>query len=206
MTLGTAGAFWAVSFLFVITPGADWAYAMSAGLRYRTVLPAIGGLLAGHLAATVVVAAGVAAILSSSPVLMTALTVSGAAYLVWLGVGLLTADAATFVATDATPEVSWAQQAVAGFGVSGLNPKVILLFLALLPQFVDAGASWPVPAQIFALGLVHMASCAVVYSVVGVGARRLLGARPAAARTASRMSGVAMMAIGGLIVAEQLLT
>ncbi|WP_121254057.1 LysE family translocator [Nocardioides ferulae] len=206
MTLGTAGAFWAVSFLFVITPGADWAYAMSAGLRYRTVLPAIGGLLAGHLAATVVVAAGVAAILSRSPVLMTALTVSGAAYLVWLGVGVLTAGAAPFVASDATPEVSWARQAVAGFGVSGLNPKVLLLFLALLPQFVDAAASWPVPAQIFTLGLVHMASCAVVYSVVGMGARRLLSARPAAARTVSRLSGVAMMMIGGLIVAKQLLT
>ncbi len=58
MAVATIAAFWAVSFLFVITPRADWAYAIAAGLRHRTVLPAVGGLLAGHLAATAVVAAG----------------------------------------------------------------------------------------------------------------------------------------------------
>ncbi|MEU7747462.1 hypothetical protein [Nonomuraea sp. NPDC049158] len=42
----------AVSSAFVVTPGADWAYAIAAGLRHRTVLPAVGGLLIGHLAAT----------------------------------------------------------------------------------------------------------------------------------------------------------
>jgi threonine/homoserine/homoserine lactone efflux protein len=42
MPIATIAAFWGVSFLFVITPGADWAYAMAAGLRNRTVLPAVG--------------------------------------------------------------------------------------------------------------------------------------------------------------------
>ena len=77
MPVGTVAAFWAVSFLLVITPGADWAYAIAAGLRHRTVLPAVGGLLAGHLAATAVVAAGVAALVARSPLAMTALTVAG---------------------------------------------------------------------------------------------------------------------------------
>ena len=53
-----------------------------AGLRYRTVLPAVGGLLTGHLAATAVVAAGAAAVLARSPLAMTTLTAAGAAYLV----------------------------------------------------------------------------------------------------------------------------
>lgn len=48
-------------------------------------LPAVGGLLAGHLLATAVVAAGVAALVARSSLAMTALTVAGAAYLVWLG-------------------------------------------------------------------------------------------------------------------------
>src|SRR6478735_2410071 len=59
MPVATIAAFWAVSLVFVVTPGADWAYAITAGLRHRTVLPAVGGLLAGHLAATALVAAGV---------------------------------------------------------------------------------------------------------------------------------------------------
>ena len=89
MPVGTVAAFWVVSFLLVITPGVDWAYMIAAGLRHRTVLPAGGGLLTGHLAATAVVAAGVAALLARSPLAMTALTVAGAAYLMWLGAGTL---------------------------------------------------------------------------------------------------------------------
>jgi threonine/homoserine/homoserine lactone efflux protein len=43
-------AFWGVSALFVLTPGADWAYAITAGLQ-RRVLPAVLGLLTGHVVA-----------------------------------------------------------------------------------------------------------------------------------------------------------
>ena len=56
MAVTTLAAFWAVSVLFVLTPGADWAYAIAAGLRHRCLLPAVGGMLTGHLLATVVVA------------------------------------------------------------------------------------------------------------------------------------------------------
>ncbi|HET9563128.1 MAG TPA: LysE family translocator, partial [Mycobacterium sp.] len=75
MASGTMAAFWAVSFLFVITPGADWAYVIAAGLRHRVVLPAVGGLLVGHLMATAVVAAGVGALVARSPLILTLLTV-----------------------------------------------------------------------------------------------------------------------------------
>ena len=61
MTLHIVAAFWAVSFLFIITPGADWAYAISAGMRERRVAPAVAGLLSGHVLATLIVAAGVGA-------------------------------------------------------------------------------------------------------------------------------------------------
>jgi threonine/homoserine/homoserine lactone efflux protein len=49
---------------------------------------------------------------------------------------------------------------------------VFLLFLALLPQFVVAPATWPVAAQIVVLGLVHVVNCPVVYTSVGLGGRR----------------------------------
>ena len=205
MTLTTVAAFWAVSFLFVITPGADWAYAITAGLRHRTIAPAVGGLLAGHLAATVVVAAGVAAILARSPRVLTALTVAGAAYLVWLGVGMLrTPDAVIAASAEDGGGSGWHQAAV-GLGISGLNPKVFLLFLALLPQFVRPHAAWPVPAQIVGLGLVHVASCAVIYTAVGTGARTVLASRPDAARVVTRLSGGAMVVIGLVLFVEQAL-
>ncbi|WP_248579991.1 LysE family translocator [Nocardioides sp. InS609-2] len=204
MAMGTIAAFWAVSLLLVITPGADWAYAISAGLRHRTVLPAVGGLLAGHVAATLAVAAGVAGLLTRSPALMAALTAAGATYLVWLGIATVRNPASPSADAAPTPG-SWARQAAKGFGISGLNPKVFLLFLALLPQFTDADAGWPLTAQILVLGLVHVAGCAVVYTGVGASARVVLGARPSAARAVSRFSGAAMIVIGLALLAEAVL-
>ncbi|EMV8748367.1 LysE family translocator, partial [Escherichia coli] len=42
MLLSTFAAFWAVSILFVITPGVDWAYTIAAGMRDRAIPPAVG--------------------------------------------------------------------------------------------------------------------------------------------------------------------
>mgnify|MGYP000052714343 FL=1 len=204
MPFGTVAAFWAVSFLFVLTPGADWAYAISAGLRHRSVVPAVAGLLTGHLLATAVVAAGVGAIVAGSPMVLTVLTVVGSAYLVWLGLGMFRNPTVPEAGVHRL-EGSWARQALKGAGISGLNPKVFLLFLALLPQFTDPTGSWPVAGQIVTLGLVHVASCAVIYTGVGSGARAVLRTRPAAARTVTRVSGAAMILIGAFLLVEQLL-
>ena len=204
MELGTIAAFWAVSLLFVLTPGADWAYAISAGLRHRSVVPAVSGLLAGHLVATVVVAAGVGALVATEPMVLTILTVAGSLYLVWLGIGMVRRPSIPG-AGEAYTSSSGMRQSLKGFGISGLNPKVFLLFLALLPQFTSSQAAWPVAGQIIALGSVHVISCAMVYMVVGIGARAVLGARPAAARAVTRFSGVAMIAIGAFLITEQVL-
>ena len=204
MAGGTVAAFWAVSFLFVVTPGADWAYAIAAGLRHRVVLPAVGGLLAGHLAATAVVAAGVGALLAQAPLLLSVLTALGAVYLAWLGISMLARPALPQAGVDETPR-SWLRQAAKGAGISGLNPKVFLLFLALLPQFTDPNAAWPLALQIVVLGLVHVTSCAVVYTGVGTGARRVLRARPAAALAVTRCSGAAMIVIGVMLLGEKLI-
>lgn len=89
MPLSSVAAFWAVSMLFVLTPGSDWAYAISSGLRNRSVVPAVSGLLSGHLAATVVVAAGLGLLLTGDPLILGVLTVVGALYIAWLGAGML---------------------------------------------------------------------------------------------------------------------
>ncbi|MFE4465698.1 LysE family translocator [Oerskovia sp. NPDC056781] len=202
MSVATIAAFWAVSLLFVVTPGADWAYAITAGLRHRSVLPAVGGMLVGHLATALVVAAGVGMLVSRSPALLTVLTLLGAAYIGWLGVTMLARPGGPVTAGDDAGG-SWVRQAAKGLGTSGLNPKVLLLFLALLPQFTDPGGRWPVGAQIAVLGAVHMVGCAVVYLLVAVGARRVLRSRPGASRVVTRFSGVAMILIGAALVLGQ---
>lgn len=206
MAASSITAFWAVSVLLVLVPGADWAYAMAAGLRDRSVLPAVSGLLLGYVGLTAVVAAGVAAVVARTPAVLTALTVLGALYLMWLGGTTLARPGTPGATTEVPGGAPWGARVLKGAGTSGLNPKALLLFLALLPQFTDPDGSWPPAAQIGALGLVHMVSCGVVYVCVGVLARTVLRARPTAARVVTRVSGAAMIVIGGLLLVERLTT
>lgn len=197
--------FWGVSVLFVITPGVDWAYAIAAGLRNRTPVPAVAGMLAGHLLAAIVVAAGVGTLVTRFPVVLTALTLVGALYLAWLGVGLLRGPVTAPHSTEDTVTGSRARQAGKGLGVSGLNPKVYLLSFALLPQFTDPTASWSPAVQMMTLGLVHVATCATVYLAVGYAARTVLRTRPGAAHIVTRLSGAAMITIAAYLPIEKFL-
>ncbi|HEY2269562.1 MAG TPA: LysE family transporter [Streptosporangiaceae bacterium] len=205
MAASTLAAFWAMSFLLVLVPGPDWAYAIAAGLRDQSVLPAVAGLLAGYATLTAVVAAGVAAVLARSPLALTVLTALGAVYLLWLGITTVARPPAPEAAADHSSQ-PWTRRMARGAGISGLNPKALLLFLALLPQFITRGAAWPFAVQIALLGLVHTANCAVVYTGVGTTARRILRTRPAATMAVTRCSGAAMIVIGALLLVERLLT
>ncbi len=85
MAAGSVLAFWLVALLLIVVPGADWAFTISAGLRGRSVLPAVGGLVAGYAVVTMVVAAGVGALVAGSPAILTGLTLVGGLYLMWHG-------------------------------------------------------------------------------------------------------------------------
>ena len=204
MDSGLTVAFWGVSMLLVLTPGVDWAYAIGSGVRERRgVLPAVSGMLAGHLTATLVVAAGVAAVVAATPAAMTVLTVVGALYLVWLGVSALRHPAVSNLEDGSAP-AGWGRLFAKGIGISLLNPKVFLLFLALLPGFISASASWPVGLQMIGLGSVHVLNCAVVYLAVGFGAAVVLARRPTAAKVVGIVSGLVMIGLGLALIVEKL--
>jgi threonine/homoserine/homoserine lactone efflux protein len=203
MDTTTLAAFLAVDLLLVFTPGADWAYAISAGLRERSVVPAVTGLIAGHAAYALVAVAGLAVIVASSPAALTALTVAGAGYLLWLGRGVLR-QPATPATAGASTDASRVRVMLKGAGISGLNPKALLLYFALFPQFIDTAGGWPVAAQTGLLSMLHLTACAVVYLAVGVLARTVLKTRPSAARVVTRVSGAMMIAIGAFLLVERL--
>lgn len=203
MDWSAAFGFWSLSLLMAMTPGVDWAFAISAGLSPGGTLPAVGGMLSGHLVAVLVVAAGVAGVVSSSQTAMIALTIAGAGYLIWLGVSALRHPAVPELSgADAAP-LSPVRLAVKGLGVSLLNPKVFLLFLAMLPQFVRPEAGLPTGAQMIVLGLLHIANCAAVYLAVGYGAGIVLSQRPAIAKVVGRLSGIVMILLGSGLIVEQ---
>jgi threonine/homoserine/homoserine lactone efflux protein len=203
MPVSSVLAFWVIALLLIVVPGADWAFTLSAGLRGRSVVPAVGGLVLGYGAVTLVVAAGVGAVVAGSPAILTGLTIVGGAYLMWHGAMTFLRPATPTTDTEAGSRSPW-NTLWTGVGVSGLNPKGLLIFLALLPQFANPHASWPFALQIGVLGLAFTLTCAVFYTCLGLFARTILHARPATARAVSRFSGAAMVIIGALLIAERL--
>jgi threonine/homoserine/homoserine lactone efflux protein len=205
MRSGAVATFLTIDVVLVLTPGPDWAYVIAVGLRDGIVVPAVAGLVVGYVALTVLVAGGLAVVIATSPDALTAMTLVGGAYLIWLGVSVLSrlSDAGSGARL---PRAASALGVVSrGAATSGLNPKALLLFLAVLPQFVDRHGGLPVAAQIGVLGAIHIANCAVAYVGVGTLARNVLVSRPMAAHAVTRASGIAMILLGVLLVAERVM-
>lgn len=205
MELSVIFAFWCVSILFVLTPGADWAYAILAGIKGQFVFTAVSGLVIGHLIAILCVAAGVGVLVQHYPILLTVMTIWGACYLLWMGINLFLRPAMIANETDVMQSVDSARSwLIKGVGISGLNPKVLLLFFALLPPFIHPDMAFSPTTQIILLGMIHLLSCAVVYVLVGIAAKKLLATRPSAVKVVSRISATLMMGIGFILLMGQM--
>ena len=200
-------AFVVVAVTLACTPGVDWAYSISAGLRQRSFLPAVAGLCSGYVLHTVLLVAGLAALLTGVPGLLGWLTIAGAAYLLWLGVSTTRSwRGASFSADDAVGQSrNQLRTFLQGMGTSGINPKGLLFFLALVPQFVSPEASLPVPVQSGVLGLTFVLFAGIIYTAGALTSRKLLQSRPSAARVVTLASGIIMMGLGTVLLGEQLL-
>ena len=205
MSFAALTAFWAVSFLLVITPGADWAYVISAGLRGRPfVLPSVVGLACGALLATLAVAAGVGSLVEQNPMLLTLLTIAGAAYLAWLGFNLIRSawkqGFAKLAEVKADADVAQSQVGTAdpfqrALVISLLNPKAILFLLSFFVQFIEP--SYATPAVPFLI----LSSIVMVFSALYLSALIFGGAHLAQAfRKRRRLSAGLSSGVGALFV------
>ena len=129
--------------LLNLTPGADMLFIVSrsAAQGVRAGAVAALGVGAGCLVHVVAAAAGLSALIAASATAFTVVKWLGAGYLVWLGAGLLLArrSGATPVVERAarTPAQNLRAVFLQGMLTNVLNPKIVLFFLAFLPQFVD---------------------------------------------------------------------
>lgn len=198
-------AFIVVAAALACTPGVDWAYTIAAGLRQRSFVPAVAGLCGGYVLHTVLLVAGLAALLAGMPGVLGWITLAGAAYLLWLGVGTLRSwRGASFGAAAGGGSGTQLRTFLQGMGTSGINPKGLLFYVALIPQFVTADASLPVPVQSGLLGMTFVALAGLVYTAVALLSRTLLQSRPGAARVVTLASGIIMVALGAVLLGEQL--
>lgn len=149
----------------ICTPGPDILFVAGQSVRGKRSesLRALLGVLSGYMAHAVLASLGVAAIVASSPLLFDAIRWLGVAYLLFLAVQMM--RAAFTVRSAFSIGDGGKASLVKGFFTSFLNPKGLLLFLSILPQFIDpAGA---VAAQALALSGVFILLCALVYGAVG---------------------------------------
>lgn len=212
MEISAVLGFAAIAFTLIAVPGPDWAFVLAASTRDRLVIPAVGGLLVGYALITLAVVAGVGPLVAAIPAAMFALTAAGSIYLLYVGVRTLQATRRTADTADAERAEKSMQQGPSagqcfgrGIAVSGLNPKGILLFLAILPQFTSPSAAWPLPAQFGALGIVYICIAGAFYLSLGLIADRLLRRHPGLSRVTTRVAGIAMIAVGVLLAAERVI-
>ena len=138
-------AFVAAACVLLIIPGPTITLvATTAMMRGQAAgMAMVSGVVLGDLVAVVLSLLGVGAILSASATLFTVLKWCGAAYLIWLGIGMWrhTGEGPKLGEAPADDHRALSRKA---FLVTVLNPKSILFFVAFLPQFVDpAHAAWP---------------------------------------------------------------
>ncbi|HEY6087342.1 MAG TPA: LysE family translocator [Burkholderiaceae bacterium] len=134
-------------FVLNATPGVDMAFTLVATLRggVRAGLAAALGVSIGCVVHALAATFGLAALMAASSAAFSAVKWAGAAYLLWLAVGMLRSGLrpAPDVRVAAPVHAPVGARALLrqGFLTNVLNPKVALFFLALLPQFIDADAA-----------------------------------------------------------------
>jgi len=176
MTFETWLAFVAASSILLIIPGPTILLVVSyaLGQGWRTALPMAVGVALGDFTAMTLSLLGLGALLATSALLFTMFKWAGAAYLVWLGIGLWRAGARLDVQgrNDRAPAFSILGHA---WLVTALNPKSITFFIAFLPQFIDASVGFWNQMLVFEVTFLGLAFAnAIGYGLVASRARGLV--------------------------------
>ncbi len=194
MNLESWVAFVLASAALLVVPGPTilLVIGQSLGVGRRNALPLVLGVAAGDFTAMTLSLAGLGAVLASSALVFTLLKWAGAAYLIWLGIGLWRAPV---TAAAVAPLAPW-QAMRQAYVVTALNPKSIAFFVAFVPQFLVAEAAFLPQAALLVGSFVVLAALnAAGYALL---AGRLAGAvnRPGVRRGFNRLGGGALVGAG----------
>ncbi len=149
-------AFTVTAFVLIAIPGPSVLFVVSRAIALGRAagVATVAGNTVGAFAQVVAVAFGIGPLVERSVMLFTVLKLAGAGYLVFLGVQAVRHRRSLATALGAEMErKTTARMMLDGFTVGATNPKVIVFFAAMLPQFVDRQAGH-VPVQIVALGAI----------------------------------------------------
>lgn len=193
--------FLAAAVLVTLSPGPDNLMVLSLGMakgRRHGVAFGLGCAL-GCLSHTLLAALGISALLAASPLAFAALKMAGGAYLIWLGWQAWRSQGSPLsTAQQHNPRENAGKLFVKGLLANAINPKVVLFFLAFLPQFVitqHGQQAW----QTAQLGLLFTLQAAVVFGLLGYfagHAGRWLNTSPRRSMLLDRVAGTLFAMLG----------
>ncbi|MCC5032000.1 LysE family translocator [Streptomyces sp. WAC 00631] len=218
-------AFAAMSFLLIVIPGPSVLFVIGRALAQgrRAALATVAGNTLGSCVLAVAVALGVGAVVERSVLVFTVLKLAGAAYLVYLGIRAVR-QRGTHHGAEASPSSGAVdgpgggpgpgpgqergrgglrRTVWEGFAVGVANPKTIVFFAAVLPQFVDRGQGYAA-LQMMLLGLVFnviAVSCDSVWGLAAAAARSWFARSPRRLALIGGAGGFAMIGLGVTVAA-----
>lgn len=209
--LSALAAFSIAAALLTITPGLDTALVLRTATveGARAALAAGAGIVTGVLAWGLIAALGLGALLAVSEIGYRLLQLAGAAYLVWLGLGMIAGALrrpAAPAGVDGTPEPPAGGRGAASRAARGwfwrglltnlLNPKVGVFYVSFLPQFIPADV--PVVGFSLLLAGIHAAMGLAWFAAITAATRPFarLVARPAFRRGTDGATGAALIVFG----------
>lgn len=187
--------FLVAAWVLILTPGPDMLFVIGQTLAGgpRRGWAAMLGIVTGAMVHIALAVSGVAALFAASPALFDALRIAGALYLLWLAQGAL--RAAWAAAGQLRPAAPARAAFRDGLVTNLTNPKVILFFLAFLPQFVDPGRG-PAWLQMAILGPLVPLMALPVYGLLIAGAGRAAARLARFARWLDGLAGLLFLGLG----------
>ncbi|WP_255989845.1 leucine efflux protein LeuE [Chitinolyticbacter albus] len=186
--------------IIILMPGPNSLFVLTTAGKHgtRAGFAAAGGVFCGDLALMLAAVLGVASLMHAYPVAFDLVRYLGAGYLAWLGIKLLLARARPTSQQEAPSAPTPHQAFKQALGISLVNVKAILFFMAFFPQFVDPG--YPHVALTFALlgGIVQAFSMAYLSVLILASSQiaRRIAARRGLASLGSRTTGLLFVSFG----------
>lgn len=206
MTLSAWLLFALTETVLCLTPGPAVLFVVSYGLSRggRRSLYANAGILAGNAFYFFLSALGLGAVLLASHQVFIAIKYAGAAYLVYLGVQTIRGAGLAFAAEDIPFPAAGLRAFGRGFALQAANPKALIFFCALLPQFISPHS--PVAPQMAILGVTSIVIEFFVLAAYGYLAGRAarVARQPKFVVAANRAGGGMLIAAGaGIALAPE---
>ncbi|MFC9473985.1 LysE family translocator [Nocardia sp. NPDC055002] len=191
----------------VLTPGPNMMYLVSRTVAQgrRAGMISLMGVAAGFGVYLMAAAAGITAVFAVVPGLYLTVKLAGAAYLLWLAWQAIRPGGVSVFAPADLPHDPARRLFTMGLATNLLNPKIAIMYMALIPQFVDParGALW---LQSLSLGAIQITVALTVNAMIVLGAAGLatfLTARPLWLRTQRYLMGTALGTIAVLLATDK---